>query len=113
MLTLFETSAPILHRLVAQHLEGHALPQAIVAADGTLMPLIEWLESLRYDRSPFAFDLAARFGLMASPALTCEAALSLRDRILERTAALDATELAEPDAYPPLPSAVSRPSSSN
>jgi hypothetical protein len=76
-------SAPILHLLIERYLAGHTLPPIVVAADGTQLSLIDWLTTLQYDRSEFSTDLASRLGLMAHPPLICEAALSLRDRLIE------------------------------
>jgi hypothetical protein len=101
-------AAALLHRLVERHLNKQQLPVSVTAEDGTPMLLGAWLTELRHDRSEFSSHLASRLNMMAQPALVSEVALSLRDRLEE--AAPAATELAEPDTYPPLPSAVWRPS---
>jgi hypothetical protein len=80
------SAAPTVHQLVERYLNGQPLPPNVVTADGTKLPLPDWLETLRFDRSEFSTNLASRLGLMAHPPLVCEAALTLADRITESAA---------------------------
>jgi hypothetical protein len=75
------SAAAILERLVTRHLDGRALPQTVVAADG--MTLRDWLTELRHDRSDVSSHLASRMNMIATPATVSEVALSLRDRLIE------------------------------
>jgi hypothetical protein len=78
-------SIPAAHlgRIVERFLDGRALPSGVVTQDGRQLPLLDWLETLRFDRSAFSDHLASKLGLMAQPALTCEAALSLRNQLVD------------------------------
>ena len=76
-------AAPVIHRLVERFLEGRTLPPIVTTETGERLSLGDWLSTLRHDQTPFNFNLAARFNLLAHPALCCEAALSLRDRLIE------------------------------
>jgi hypothetical protein len=86
-MTLFvrpSVAGPLVHRLVERFLDGRALPAIVVTEAGDTLSLADWLTGVAaYDRSPFNFNLAARLNLLAHPAFVSEAALSLRDRIIE------------------------------
>jgi len=86
MRTIFPSvAAPVIHRLVEKFLAGHALPPIVVTEAGERMSRTDWLATLRHDQTPFAFDLANRLGLMAHPPLVGEAAMTLRNRLVEST----------------------------
>jgi hypothetical protein len=74
--------AALLHRLVDRFLDRRSLPVSITTENGALL-LADWLNKLRFNREPFNFDSAARLGLWASPPLTCEAAITLLNRLDE------------------------------
>jgi|APCry1669192522_1035417.scaffolds.fasta_scaffold20527_2 hypothetical protein len=79
-LTLTRTShVEILTRLTRDFFNGKSVPQIV---NGT--PILEYLASLQWDRSPFpGTDIPARLNCAASPAQVNEVAATLRSRVLE------------------------------
>lgn len=80
------TAGAHLGRIVERYLENRVLPETVVSEDGKSMALLDWLESLRFDRSEFSSHLASRMGMLTNDSWISEVAVSLRDRIAEKAA---------------------------
>jgi hypothetical protein len=77
------TDPQMVHQLVHRYVTGCVLPATITVDDGTAVPLLDWLGTLRHDRTEFSTDLSSRLGLQTNPAYVCEAALTLHARLIE------------------------------
>jgi hypothetical protein len=80
------TDVQQLASLIRRYSDRLPLPDHVIERDGRKTPVAAWLDGLRFDRTTISTDLASRLALQSDPPSVCEAALTLRGRMIDDAA---------------------------